>query len=386
MKRRYQTIKGYSGIFKVEIFDPLSSQWRKPIRGGSFAEAKAFRYSHRTTKKSGNKTQPTVTPTPNTVLLFKDLIEVWVRDWLPNKDLSTQIRYRSYLKHFAFFSDIPVESIEPSTIDSCITHIKNPEYLATRHNTRCSYRHEFSVLRGILNFYSSRFNRNYRLPFIKDHRSMLKVREKMKVVKDLTVEEFKSFLGSLREVCNEFNCEVIFYLAMMQYALYCRVQEAAALHCEDFDSERNRVTIKRKVQWLRAKGYENRIVDGSKVNGGKILPAIPELASKVLKEWLLKSGTREGLLFHQNGKLLSYRQIEYRYSQALKRSGLPFTATHILRHAALSEHYGSCKDVYATKAVAGHSDLRSTMKYVKVRSETVAEAQQLMDKRISSIL
>ena len=144
------------------------------------------------------------------------------------------------------------------------------------------------------------------------------------------------------------------------------------------------MTIKRKVQWLRARGHVDQIVDGSKANGGKQLPRIPELAGKVLREWMLKSGTRAGLLFQLNGELITYRQIEYRYTQALRRAGLPFTATHILRHAALTEHYDACKDVMATKEMAGHSDLRSTMKYVKVRKDTVAKTQTLMDDRLSN--
>jgi len=43
----------------------------------------------------------------------------------------------------------------------------------------------------------------------------------------------------------------------MQYAIYGRVQEAAALYVEDFDLVNNRLEIKRKVQWLRFIGYED---------------------------------------------------------------------------------------------------------------------------------
>jgi len=102
-----------------------------------------------------------------------------------------------------------------------------------------TYNHEFSILRIVLNYYASRFNRNYRLPFIADHREMLKVKEKHKLVKDLTVEEFKSFIVALKEICfKEKKWEAIYYVALMQYATYSRVQSAAALHFEDFDFNR----------------------------------------------------------------------------------------------------------------------------------------------------
>lgn len=402
-KRKYQQVA--PGICRVLVRDK-NGRWTEPKRGKSyradkyvqapdghlkrvyghfdgFADAKAFRMG----KEKVRAPEATMGNEPlSKGMLFRDLVQVWKDVWLPNKDMSTQIRYRSYMQHFDFFMDMPVEAIEPKDVDRWIAHIKSAEYMANGHATRCTYSHEFSVLRGILNFYVSRFNRNYRLPFIKDHKPMLKVREKMKVVKDLTVIEFQRFMEALREVCAEFDCEVIYFLAVMQYALYCRVQEAAAIHVEDFDQERNRVTIKRKVQWLRARGHVDQVVDGSKANGGKELPSIPELALKVLREWMMKSGVRSGLLFTIDGKLITYRQIEYRYTQALKRAGLPFSATHILRHASLTEHYDACKDVMATKEMAGHSDLRSTMKYVKVRKETVAKTQKLMDERLSSLL
>jgi integrase len=80
-------------------------------------------------------------------------------------------------------------------------------------------------------------------------------------------------------------------------------------------------------------------------------------------------------------RLLSLR----RYTKALKKLGLPFRATHILRHASLTEYYEVCKDLKATARVAGHDDLRSTDRYAKVRDEALANNQRQMDKRLSSL-
>jgi integrase len=139
---------------------------------------------------------------------------------------------------------------------------------------------------------------------------MLKVREKMKVSKDLTVEEFARFMDALKKVCTEYNCEAVYYLGFMQYATYTRVQEAAALHYEDFDFTRNRISINKKIQWPRAKGLETKLMDGSKANGGKEIP-MPDLAARVFRDWAVKSGIRRGMLFTSDGEILSYRQIEY---------------------------------------------------------------------------
>ena len=75
-------------------------------------------------------------------------------------------------------------------------------------------------------------------------------------------------MNSFRELCWGTKWEAIYHLALMQYGIYGRVQDAAALSYEDFDFARNRITITKKVQWIRAKEHEDRIVPGSKTDGG----------------------------------------------------------------------------------------------------------------------
>ena len=215
---------------------------------------------------------------------------------------------------------------------------------------------------------------------------MLKVKEKPVSKKDLSIEQFKSFMKELKTICWKTKWEAIYYLGLMQYAIYGRIQDAAAIYVEDFDLANDRLEIKRKVQWIRAKGFAPRVVPGSKANGGKIFSPIPSLAVQVLKEWMLRSGIREGLLFQVKGQVITYRQIQHKYDLALKNAKLPFSATHILRHAALVEAYNACTDILAVQRLAGHSDLRATEKYAKVRDHKVTQVQRKMDKNLSSVL
>ena len=405
-KRKLEKLTSCPGVFCIKVWSEELQQWVAPIGGIMY---RAFRFERtpagRRMKRSKyfssislakayalqsqSKVDAFIPPQverkkSDEGLIFGELVKTWQEVWLPNKNVSTQIRYKSYLQHFTLFWNMQVEKIEPSDVDRWIMQIKKPEYLAKGHTTRCDYKHEFSVLRGILNFYSSRYNRNYRLPFLKDHKPMLKVREKMKISKDLSIDEFEKFLASVKQVSTEYDCEVVYYLAVMQYATYCRVQEAAALHYEDFDFVRNKITINKKVQWPRARGYATKLVDGSKANGGKEIP-MSALAAKVFKEWALKSGVRSGPLFLSDGEILSYRQIEYRYTQALRRMGSPFTATHLLRHASLTEFYDTSKDLLLTARMAGQRDIRSTMKYTKVRDERVIQMQKQMDEKLANL-
>lgn len=99
----------------------------------------------------------------------------------------------------------------------------------------------------------------------------------------------------------------------------------------------------------------------------------------------MRSGVRSGLLFQVEGKLITYRQIERRYTQALKLAGLPFSATHILRHASLTEAYETCKDLLLVQKFAGQKDLRSTTRYAKIRDTQVVEIQKKMDEKLASV-
>ena len=402
MKKSREVPTPYPGIFKIQFLDQESGKWVGPLRGKQFkarryvkkldgsvreikrsfeaiTEAKAFR-NGTSVEKELEKRLPA-----KAGMTFGELVEAWKQDWLPNKDLSTQLRYKCYIKHYEFLWNMRVDEIEPTQIDKWIAHLKRPEYLAQCHATRCSFDHEFTVLRIILNFYSSRFNRNYRLPFIRDHNEMLKIKNSPTVRKDLNVDQLKAFFEALRKDCWGTEHEAIYFLALLQYGIYGRIQDAAALHFEDFDFVGNKIQINKKVQWIRAKGYGTRLVAGSKANGGKILSPIPELAGRVFREWILRSKIRSGPLFQIKGVLVGYRQIEYRYSEALRKAGLSFTATHIIRHAALTEAYDTCKDLLLVQKFAGQRDLRATTRYAKVRDSQATEMQQRMDQKLLGI-
>lgn len=401
--KKCEAIKNYPGIYRILVFNKDTNNFEEPRWGNkffayieagkvngsrrrikrsfrSFSEAKEYRQSSNTIKSvllASLKEKSKMT--------FRELTSRWVDDALPHLQRTTQVRNKSYLKHFEMLNNYPVDEITPSTIDAWIRYIKRPEYLITQNSTRCAYDHEFTVLRQILNYYSSRFDRNYRMPFLKDHNKMLKVREKEALVKDLSIDEFNRFAGFLYEDCLGSNCEAIYYLALFQYFIYGRVQDAAGLRYEDFDFIKNKVLIRQKIQWGRAKNESHIISAGSKANSGKVVP-IHDFMAKVFREWIIKSGVRSGLLFTIGGEIISYRQISYRYDKALKKAGISFRGTHLIRHASLSEHYETNMDILATSKVAGHSDLRATARYTKARDEKVTETQQKMGNKLSQAL
>lgn len=318
-------------------------------------------------------------------MLFSELLEQWKENALGHLAISTQIRYKSYLKHFLFFEGMSVSRIVPAAIDAYISHLKSPEYLASQNSTRLDYRHELSLLKGILGYYQSRYDSDYRMPFLKDHAKMVKIKDGKEKVKDLSTDDLAKFLVVLKSITEGTKHECIFYLACLQYGLCSRVQEAAALHHEDFDLDNGKVTIDKKIVWPRGKGLKPFLTQGSKTNEGKRLP-LSEFARTKFLEWTVKSGVRNGMLFTAiDGKPLEYRVIVHKYDKALKQAGLAFRGTHILRHASLTELYELTSDIKVVAKFAGHASIKTTEVYAKARDSKIAEATVLFDKKLEGL-
>lgn len=318
-------------------------------------------------------------------MLFRELLELWTQNASKHLAISTQVRYKSYFKHLVFFNEIRVSQITPATIDAYISYLKSPDYLAKQNSTRLDYRHELSLLKVILNYYLSRYNSNYRMPFLKDHNKMAKVKEGKEKLKDLSTEDLGKFLQALCDDVMGTQYESIFYIACLQYGLCSRIQEIAALHFEDFDLNQSIVVVDKKIMWPRGKGYKTKLEQGSKSNEGKRIP-LSEFAKSKFLEWTIKSGVRSGLLFkNADGAPLEYRIIEYRYTKALKSAGLPFRGTHLLRHASLSELYALTSDIKVVAKFAGHASIKTTEIYAKARNPKMSEATALLDEKLKGL-
>lgn len=319
----------------------------------------------------------------STGMLFRDLQEIWKQNALPHLGLATGFKVHSQFKHLEYFNNIPVEKITSVVVDSWIAYVKSPEYLLGVKSTLTSYHQSLKVLRQVLGYYSSRVNTSYKLPFQPEHRDMIKVRAaKPKAKKDLSLDEFRRFLIALRKSCDERH-EPIYHLALAQYALYARVQEVAALEFQDVDLTSGTIVINKRVIYPRFRGQLPVVDYGLKASKEKVIRS-PATARRFIK-WAMRKGIRSGRLFEVDGRIISYRMIQDKYDRALKSCGLAVRGTHLLRHAALTEHYATCKDILQTKEVAGHSDLKMTQVYAKSRESDLRGTQAIMDEKLGTV-
>ncbi len=392
MQRKHESLRRNPGISRLLVLQPDGS-WKPPGRGKIFrairqvahqenarsretkyfftlAEAQAFRRGETQTVEAKKQVRPLG-------FTFANLVEKWKLQSLVHCEPSTQARSLSYLKHLEFFTDHPVDSIGPSQIDEWLAFVKSENYLAASNRTRRNYNHEMAILRGILRFYQERLNPDFQMPIRRDHRRKLAVKNERVLTKDLSRSEYERFLICLESICEESNDPEIPLLARMQYLTATRVQETAALRVDDFDFNSKKLFIRRRVMWIRKRGAESIVRDGTKSGSGKVLQLGRSLIEHLART-KLRLNVRDGFLFFRDGKPLSYRQIEYRYSRAFTKAGINQSGTHILRHAALSEVQSSCKDLRVTMEIAGHRDIKSTVRYAKARESAVASALEAL--------
>lgn len=188
-------------------------------------------------------------------------------------------------------------------------------------------------------------------------------------------------MQTLKAICSDSTDERAYYIACMQYLTYSRIQETVALHYEDFDIEAGFVTLNKKIVYRRTKGAKPELHSGSKTNKGKRIVLSPQLVS-LFREWTIKTGIRSGPLFTIDKEWPSYRYIQHAYDRAFRAAGIPFTGTHIIRHASLTEAQDTCGDLKITQALAGHRSILTTERYAKVRDSKMREVQMQVAEKV----
>jgi site-specific recombinase XerC len=85
-----------------------------------------------------------------------------------------------------------------------------------------------------------------------------------------------------------------------------------------------------------------------------------------------------GLLFSNDGKPVEYRTIQHYYNLAFKRAGLPYTATHVLRHGWTREVYNQTPDLAVAKELLGDTSDEAAKVYAIRRAGALTRVSDLM--------
>lgn len=144
--------------------------------------------------------------------------------------------------------------------------------------------------------------------------------------------------------------------------------EIRALRWSNVDLERRQLRIDRAV-W-------RSVEDSPKGNRGRIVPLTDELAAE-LRAHRPATGLRERVLYDDRGRELSNRMVRTWLARVQSRAGLGADGgIHILRHTFCSHLAMAGVPAKAIQELAGHADLKTTMRYMHLspanRSAAVA--------------
>ncbi|MFH1263156.1 MAG: tyrosine-type recombinase/integrase [Pseudomonadota bacterium] len=295
--------------------------------------------------------------------------------------------YENNVRHLGFFDAIPVTEITTRTVDSWITAMKKPEYLATQHSTRITYEHDLRLLRQILQYYGDYVDPDgrFQLPIKKRHNTdvivdVVKYRERLdqRRSKFMTREENEHFLEELRKRSFQSMLDRFVYLAAFIYLRTgARIGEICALNWRDLNLKTGAVVISKTVHFSRRKGQVSYVSSSTKTKKTRE-PVIQDMELlRELREFRLSSGRGEGLILSEDGQTpLEYRSIQFRMDKVFKALALPFRSTHILRHSFATDFLRVTKNPLALQAILGHSDFRQTQEYAKLTDDLVKDASR----------
>ena len=219
------------------------------------------------------------------------------------------------------------------------------------------------------------------MPFKERHKEMrvYKKRDKIKPRNYLLTKELKRFLKELKKVAPHF-----YEMALIQVLQVKRISEVAGMEWKFFDRGSRTYNFCQMVEFITEKGKDKATLRLGKKNmdaGEYDIQPLGKGAYQYLERLRRKRDKKLSLIFHNEGKLWHYKEIQNKYNLAFRRAKLPFSGTHILRHTGATLFLTQTKgDFMALKQVGGWSDINQVLHYGKVTQIHLKRAMKEMDK------
>lgn len=309
--------------------------------------------------------------------LLIDVVQRWKDEEWPNLKENTKIQYDKCLKFFDSILGLPIEDIKPFVLDKLISEWTKD--LKKYKSTRTSFLKELETLTYVLRWYQKNYDEaSLVFPVKERHFRRIKIRNSQKKTtrKFMTDDEAGLFLDELKKD------HLLFYaLAVTQMKQMMRVSEVCAMKWKNLNVKNRTYTLCEHVIWPRIKGAKPYVEGGTKnIESGEgvelnLFREVVEILAQVRRH----PGCE--LIFQDEGKLLSYRQVQFRFNKAFENAGLPYRSTHVLRHSGATSFYNSSSDLLALQQMGTWSNSRMPQHYAKVMSTKAKEAIAKMERK-----
>jgi len=284
---------------------------------------------------------------------FGEVVDAWKARRYPALAAGTLDSYDKLLRlHFDPLLALSMSDLTPKALDGWIAWLVAGRDRFGKGRLRVSFRAELALLRAILNDFGEHRDEDdapWVSPLKQRHKKAIRLAAPKPKRKDLSEEELGQLRAALLELDFRGRGRVHAALAAVQYWQALRISEAAALRWSDLRLDRtapakSRLTVSQHVVYLRA--APSFIAPGTKNGPLKEQPVLPQTFLALAELW---TPTARGLVFKgEAGAFLAYREVQYAYDRAFKRAGLPYTATHVMRHGGtrtVLEDTGGDRDI-----------------------------------------
>lgn len=360
----YKTEKRINGKLYSRTFKSLfeAKQWQKKFDGFNYNDEESSS-DHSTLK------------------------EVWERMQLKHFPLLATSTKQQWIKRFEMLKNLnhlPMDRITPSLITEWVIekvqYFSSEEYQSSGRGKagRCNLNKELNLFVTIFNWYkqSEDFEKEALLltcPIKPKHRKMGFIKPLPDKRKQINLQDAFLFFDFLQPLYQD--------LAKMQFYCAGRVGEIAGLQWSNIDLNNRRMLIKHSVIWDMQRKTFIELKPFPKNREARAVFITDEIM-EILKHRKAFQITGNDYVFHVEGRPLNYGTIQVNYRAAQRKSGIPYTGTHILRHgmAKLARQVGGGLD--AVLAMTGHKDLKLADHYSKCTEDDQKNFSKMIMKHI----
>jgi integrase len=341
-----------------------AKKWRENMSGVEIEDASKITNSNCSTLKTvWESMQKTHFP-----LLAKSTKDIWLRRFKLLEDLE----------------HLPMDHITPSKLSEWVQHwvkfFSTDDYQGSGRGKagRCNLNNELNMFVTIFNWYkqSEEFEKealSLTNPVKTKHKKMGFIRPIPDKRKQIDLDSTFLFFDFLRPLYID--------LAMMQFYTAGRVGEVAGIQWSNIDFKNKRLLIKDTCVWSTSNKMFVELKAFPKNREARPVYITDEIM-EVLNRRLAFRIPNNDFVFHVDGEPLNYCTIQINYRAAQRKSGVPYTGTHILRHgmAKLARKVGGGLD--AVLAMTGHKDLKLADHYSKSNEDDQKEFSEKIMKHI----
>jgi integrase len=394
-KRVYKELSGYRNISRLYFWNEEKKIYEPPIRGCSY---QAYRYEIANSKRkriskffqtleearqwqaSQQVAQTNNEPMKEVGPTFIEVVEFWRRS--EEKLMTgTKIYYDKLIGMYDYIHNKVIHSICATDVDQMLEQWHNGYISANR----LSFDRELETLNFFVRWYINNYDDAKAISPVKDRHWKRSQLNRNKAFKRTYMfqEELDQFLLAVKEISGD----MWLAFATVQVKQFMRVSETAGMKWSNLFPRKKEYFLCEHVTWPRVDGAPARIESGTKNRDAResfMLPLFQDSLDALTSQ---KRHPGCDLIFHDNGEILTYRQIQYVYELAFKRARLPFRGTHVLRHTGATLFQSLSEgDRLALQFLGGWKTSRQPEHYAKIISSVGRKAIDKIEQKGKLVL